>query len=99
MTLEVTFHRDTAEFLAVNYGWAAGALIERLFSMERTALFADMLLQAGFIGRYTEGDFHGKVVASGEGLTAGAVNDCFVGMVGDKKVIQLEMGVTFLLLA
>eukprot|EP00957_Ditylum_brightwellii_P054446 4125086-Ditylum_brightwellii.AAC.1 len=63
------------EFLAVYNGWAAGALTERLLLTEHTALFVDVLVLAGFVGRYTEGDFHRKVVALGEGLTTGTVED------------------------
>eukprot|EP00957_Ditylum_brightwellii_P153075 11652102-Ditylum_brightwellii.AAC.1 len=35
-----------------------------------------------------------QVVASGEGLTAGAINDYFVGRVRNEKMVKLEMGIT-----
>eukprot|EP00957_Ditylum_brightwellii_P074845 5688028-Ditylum_brightwellii.AAC.1 len=41
-----------------------------------------------------EGYFHWKVVTSGERLTVGAVDYCFVGGVGDKEMVELEMGST-----
>jgi len=49
---------------------------------------------ARLAGGDTEGDSHWEVVAPGERLTAGAIDNCFVCRIGHKKVVKLEMGRT-----
>eukprot|EP00957_Ditylum_brightwellii_P100164 7633123-Ditylum_brightwellii.AAC.1 len=57
---------------------------------ERTALLAVMLMFARFFGRYAEENLDGEVITADEWFAARAVDHCFLRMVGDKKVVELE---------
>eukprot|EP00957_Ditylum_brightwellii_P094965 7231952-Ditylum_brightwellii.AAC.1 len=46
---------------------------------------------AGFCGRYTKEDFDGEMVAANERFAAGTVKRCFLCVVGNKKVVELEV--------